>query len=53
MTSLTKNPETQNQKFIFIADSKTWRVFWGLEQLSDAIGWGVVLLLRHMKYAWF
>jgi len=34
-------------------DSKTCRVFWGFEQLSSAISWGVMALPRNTAYAWF
>jgi len=49
MTSLTKNPKPQN--FIFIADSKTWRVFWGFEQLSSTIDWQTLELQSGAKLA--
>jgi len=35
----------KTKQFFFIADSRTCQVVWGLEQLSSAIGW-VMLLLR-------
>ena len=34
-----KKPETQNQKkFLFMADWKSYGVFWGFEQFSSVIG---------------
>jgi len=37
------NPKTNT--FFFISDSKTCRVFWGFEQLSSAVAWGVMWLV--------
>ena len=45
--------ETENQTFFFIAGVKTCQVFWGYEQLSGAIRWGAMRLLRQPKYACF
>jgi len=45
--------EIQNQKFFFIANLKTRRVFWGFEQLSSTITWWVMQLPRHVQAAWF
>jgi len=35
---------TSNHKFLFIADSKTCRIFWGFEQHSSAISGEVMEL---------
>jgi len=40
-------------KIFFIAESKTYRVFRGFEQLSSTIGWGAMQLVRLLKYARF
>jgi len=53
MTSLTKRQRPKTKKKIFIADSKTCRVFWGFNQLSSAIGWGTMRLVGQLKYHWF
>jgi len=50
---LLKKSNSQNQKFCFIADSKTCQVFRGFEQLFSIICWGAMLLVRRLKYAWF
>jgi len=36
--SLTKKSKSKIKKFVFIADSRTCRVFRGFEQLFSAIG---------------
>jgi len=48
--SLTKNPKP---KIYFSLHIWSLAESWGLEQLSSTIHWGVMLLLRHMAYAWF
>jgi len=44
MMSRTKKTKPKT-KIFFTADSKTYQVFWGFEQLSGAIGWGARLLV--------
>jgi len=49
MTSVTKNPQHPTKNFFYIANYKTFRVFWAFEQLSTNFGtraqanlpWGV------------
>jgi len=39
MTSLTENLKPKTKNFVFSADSKTYQVFKGFEQLSSTIRW--------------
>jgi len=48
-----KKSQAKTNNFFVIADLKTCQVFWGFEQISSAIGLGVIQLRRHMKTASF
>jgi len=51
--SLTKNLKPKTKKFFIIADTKTCRIFWGFEQLSNAIVGEDNLVEKHLQTSRF
>ena len=51
--SLTKNPEPRTKKFVLIADSKTFQVIWGFEQLPSAFGTRIMPVQSMCKQLYF
>jgi len=53
MTSLTKNLKPTTKKFFFIANYKTYQVFWTFEQLSITYSPRVMPTQSHVRTSCF